>query len=260
MSDVWDGKLWIVRGPWEGGKLGGSVFNVETAVIVDFALTPTRIIKSFPLSKYGGSRDAARLAADAFRLEISTKYGLTKNMYRYVWAADTGEDWLEVQLTQNKIMRCDTARLPLVKKYFWSAQKHGRTFYARAKKPLADGKNKVIHFHRKIVPFKTIDHVNRSGLDNRLDNLRESTATQHNNKNHRKSRNNSSGVCGVVMRKKCPAWMATWREDGKPVRVPFAVSKYDDEAMAFAYACWERQGAERRLGITVGTDAMDIDA
>lgn len=52
---------------------------------------------------------------------------------------------------------------------------------------------------------KQIDHINRNGLDNRIENLRIATNSQ-NMMNRKKFKNNSSGVTGVSWHKNQDKW------------------------------------------------------
>ena len=57
-------------------------------------------------------------------------------------------------------------------------------------------------------PSNNLDHINGIRNDNRIENLREATP-QENKTNAKKSKNNKSGVTGVLWRKECSRWLAT---------------------------------------------------
>lgn len=63
-------------------------------------------------------------------------------------------------------------------------------------------------------PESDIDHGNHDGTDNRWENLKSCTR-KANGRNQSKSRNNTSGVTGVVWHKKSGKWMARAEMDGK---------------------------------------------
>ena len=72
--------------------------------------------------------------------------------------------------------------------------------------------------HGAIPPDMQIDHINGDKLDNSFGNLRVATHAQ-NNMNQRLSRNNSSGVKGVIWHKSEGRWCAQLMKDGKRVHI-----------------------------------------
>lgn len=52
-----------------------------------------------------------------------------------------------------------------------------------------------------------VDHFDGNGLNNKFSNLRQVNRSV-NNKNHRKQRNNSSGIAGIVWRERLKKWQA----------------------------------------------------
>ena len=75
-----------------------------------------------------------------------------------------------------------------------------------------NGKNYMVHriiwylFHGKVDDGLVIDHLNGNALDNRIGNLRLVTQGV-NNKNHKKQKNNNSGMTGVYFSE---TWRAQW--------------------------------------------------
>lgn len=64
------------------------------------------------------------------------------------------------------------------------------------------------YIHRLILPnVKIIDHINQDPLDNRLKNLRPTSAS-HNATNKAKRSDNTSGVTGVYWSKERKKWLA----------------------------------------------------
>jgi hypothetical protein len=80
-------------------------------------------------------------------------------------------------------------------------------------------------------PSGEIDHKNRDRLDNRFDNLRESSRSQ-NMANKDKRSDNTSGVHGVYWRSAAGRWLATIQVAGKRRHVGQFSNKY---AAARAY-------------------------
>jgi len=67
-------------------------------------------------------------------------------------------------------------------------------------------------------PKKFVDHVNLSGIDNRIDNLREATR-EENQRNRKAGKNNVSGFKGVSWNKRHQRWRAKCSVNGKQVEI-----------------------------------------
>lgn len=63
----------------------------------------------------------------------------------------------------------------------------------------------IFLFHRGYMPMQ-LDHINNDSRDNRIENLREATASE-NACNRKTFKNNTSGVKGVSWHKKHSKWM-----------------------------------------------------
>ena len=75
-------------------------------------------------------------------------------------------------------------------------------------------------------PKEQIDHINHVRDDNRWINLREAT-NQENCKNQSRSKNNTSGVCGVIWHKQHKKWMAYIMTDSKQKHLGLFVDKLE---------------------------------
>ena len=65
----------------------------------------------------------------------------------------------------------------------WSVEKRSNTFYARRRIKTLSGKAKFIYMHREIMltnELEECDHIDRNGLNNQNDNLRNCSHTQNN--------------------------------------------------------------------------------
>jgi hypothetical protein len=88
-----------------------------------------------------------------------------------------------------------------------------------------DGRMYLLHrliwmyFNGKF-PDQYIDHINHIRIDNRIENLREVSRLE-NNRNHKKSKINTSGVTGVVWHKRDQEWRVQMNIDGKRVSKGF---------------------------------------
>jgi len=113
--------------------------------------------------------------------------------------------YFEVKLQGNHTMFCDIKDYKLLRSRIWCAHKERNTYYCHSK-----GKR----FHRLIHPkWKSIDHINRNGLDNRRLNLRDGS-NGINEKNCKLFVTNTSGYNGIHYDKQNKAWVFEWREQG----------------------------------------------
>lgn len=129
---------------------------------------------------------------------------------------------------------------------------HKRTRSSGSKFWAIKFKNKAVQVHRVIwqlvygeIPDSlVVDHIDGNSLNNKIENLRVVTR-EVNNKNRGKSKNNSTGVNGVLKEGAC--FRATWRENDKPKSKRFSINKLGFEE-AFQAAC------EWRQLMTIGKD------
>jgi HNH endonuclease/AP2 domain len=123
-------------------------------------------------------------------------------------------------------------------------------------------------WHRGVWPAKHLDHISGDQADNRIENLREATASQ-NLANARKDKDNTSGYKGVYYEPATGKWRAQIMVEGKQIRLgkwhsakaanivyQRAASKYQGEFAAHK----SKSLAERaeRARIDALCDAMDI--
>ena len=74
-------------------------------------------------------------------------------------------------------------------------------------------------FHHGYSPF-SVDHINGDTFDNRIENLRECTASQ-NQQNKKFQKSNTSGIKGVGWCKQKQKWRARLLVDGKEFHIGF---------------------------------------
>lgn len=85
----------------------------------------------------------------------------------------------------------------------------------------------VYLMHHGFIP-KMVDHINGCPTDNRIENLRQATATQ-NAWNAKRSISNTSGVKGVSFRKDRNVWVARLRAQAVNIYLGYFKSKDDAE-------------------------------
>ena len=235
------------RSKWLGGKPAGWITNYNGHQV---RFTPSSGIKSgqFSFSDYENSMGKTLEAAKEWQHEMSDIHGLTKNKYRFVTEED-GEMYVEVQLQNDLIMKCEMKHLPIVEERIWTGNRAADkyTYYAKSRNSKKRGQSYAL-FHRLAYPkLKEIDHINRDGLDNRERNIREGSGRVNAN-NKRKPRNNTSGYMGVFFESGAkPRWRAQWTDiNVKKSTKSFAVSKWGDEA--FNKACeWREDNHQEKI-------------
>ena len=127
----------------------------------------------------------------------------------------------EVKLTQGYVALVDDEDFDRVSTAGpWHAVVYPRSVYAKHTTAHIDGKQKPITMHSFILGVTDgrieIDHEDHNGLNNQRINLR--VATKHENqRNRRKSHNNTSGYKGVCWVKARHNWEAMIRVNGKSV-------------------------------------------
>lgn len=167
------------------------------------------------------NKDELYKKAVQIKNELSDQHGLTKNKIKII-----SDDIIEVQLTQNQIMRTDYKFLDLVQKYNLFATKssnEGAKFYASF-----EIDSKMHKFHKYITGFEMVDHIDRNPLNNCLSNLRK---TDHKlNNNNRSISENSKAVClGVTYCERDNCFRARIKQNNIEHSIQFSVSKYGYE-------------------------------
>lgn len=154
-------------GDWRGGKPGGTLTKNKNKNGWILMFQNPYLYKNF-LEKYENIEKVRKIATMC-RYSESKRRGITKNMWRVVCQGD--EKWAEVQLQNDHIMLCDLEDIPYIEKCVWYAILSSRvkeTYHVShsARKNLDPEK-----FHRLVMNYPHVKHVNGNGLDNRKKNL-----------------------------------------------------------------------------------------
>lgn len=103
----------------------------------------------------------------------------------------------EIKLRSGEVTVVDDCMFKIASAGTWYAIRRGHQIHAYRK-----GENgKTVYLHRLIIGAKAgeiVDHINRNGLDNRLENLRLVNKAQ--NANNSVSNGNTSGYRGVSLK------------------------------------------------------------
>ena len=154
---------------WQIGKPSGSILHrIDNKSKAERYEVRTKVdgkskSKSFAFKSFNNSEEA-RNAAEKHLIEFSNLHNLTRNRVRKV-----DENTIEVELTQNMIMKTDMKHLDTCQKYTIVSTKNGHAnseYYAA----ISIG-NKLNGFHNHITGFEMVDHINRDPMDNRKQNL-----------------------------------------------------------------------------------------
>lgn len=156
---------------WQLGKPRGSIKTNPTNYQV--TLSPPnvkQIVNFFRFCEYKNQIEALK-AAETWQMQKSDEYDLTRNKIRYL-----DKDTIEVQLTQDQVMKTDAKFIKEVQKYPLNAKsklckKEGKEYikyYA-----LCQDVKKTFPFNSLITNYKIVEYKNGDSLDNRLCNMKE---------------------------------------------------------------------------------------
>ena len=94
-----------------------------------------------------------------------------------------GYPFRKLRLAQPKYALIDERDYERFSKYQWTTKKDGKNFYIiRYYKDKHNGKNRMMRMHHEIIKpgeGMVIDHINKNGIDNRRENLRQATYAQN---------------------------------------------------------------------------------
>jgi hypothetical protein len=126
---------------------------------------------------------------------------------------------IRIKLTKGQFSIINSLDYDKIKNFRWFAMKPHKTFYAVC----CIGTKKLTHvlMHNLIFPCNmghTPDHKNRNGLDNRRENLRQSTISQ-NNRNQSINTRNNSGFTGVCWNKNRNCWWSRICFNGRHIHI-----------------------------------------
>jgi hypothetical protein len=113
-----------------------------------------------------------------------------------------------IKLTQGKFALVSDEDYEYLNQWGWRANKYHKTIYAVRSSPRINGKRATIYMHRVIserIGIKNPDHIDRNGLNNQRNNLREANLSQQ-KANQGLQNNNTSGYKGVCWNKRYEKW------------------------------------------------------
>lgn len=117
----------------------------------------------------------------------------------------------------------------------WFAQKIQNTFYARRTEILANGNQRIISMHSKVInvpPGLMTDHADGNGLNNSRSNLRICTTSQNQMNSKKQKRKCSSKYKGVYWSKIRNRWVAQIWMNGNRQHIGCFI-KEEDAAIAY---------------------------
>jgi len=154
-----------------------------------------------------------------------------------IFNADTGEiSWKVAKARRNKIG--DIAG------DIWTCPRTGKQYRRICIDGIRYWMHRLARFYYYGDQPIEVDHANGNGLDNRKDNLRPSNR-DHNQKNQKMYKNNTSGVIGVYYDKRAKLWVA--RYGSKEFMKKHKTHKYFND---FFEAVCCRKSWENQYGMT----------
>lgn len=147
-----------------------------------------------------------------------------------------------IALTQEQYAKVDTELFDYLSQWLWFANARRGDFYAGRWVPgggLLFLHNTVWqHLNGAIPEGYTVDHRNREGLDNTIENLRLATPTQQ-SWNRSRREDNTSGFVGVC--RNCGKWQAHVKLGGKKTHLG-SFEDRTDAAKARDLVAWVEHG------------------
>jgi hypothetical protein len=145
------------------------------------------------------------------------------------------QSYREIILTKGQIALIDVADFEDVSRWKWYATRDYSTgkFYAARQITVGPKKQHLLYLHTYLTGFARTDHKNRNTLDNRRENLRETTP-QNNARNRSLRKDSLSGYKGVhINPNKKSVSVLIWIE-GKSKRIGgFPIEFIEDAARAY---------------------------
>lgn len=184
--------------------------------------------------------------------------GRPKNEFRFTSQDKTTiEMRLDSKTHQQRTVLFDVDKLHLARLFTWcQAVSHGCIY---AQTVTADGKS--LKMHTLVSGFAFTDHINRNGLDNRMQNLRSSNIVDNAN-NTRMQKNNTSGVNGIRDVPERTQYQVSWWQNKVARRKSFsygARSLFTKER-AFELAKKHRFEVDKITGCTNGYEVVTESA
>lgn len=213
---------------WQVGKPTGTILERKDAKYgtmryeVRITLPTKKVSKCFSHKMYK-TKDEAYNSAFKWLYETSTANGLTRNMIKI------NDNYAEVQLTQGYVMKIDIDDIDICQKYTLLSTKSSSAtakYYAS----LSIG-NKLSYFHNYITGNTMSDHINRDPMDNRKQNLSQTTSKLNNNNRGtlEKYKKYAFHEVGIRYIHRDEAWQARIKQDNKEYTQTFAIKKYGYE-------------------------------
>jgi hypothetical protein len=177
--------------------------------------------------------------------------GKRRNPFRYT---DATETTIEMKVgKESHTVLADASSLGLLRQYTWYLFKNKPGLnYART---YAGDLGKQRFMHQLLLPnSEMVDHINGNGLDNRMENLRRTTAKGNAN-NIKLTTKNRSGVNGVTLSNFLPCWLVHIRNDNGKNGVKtfnFGIRSLYTKEEAFQRAVLFRRDMDARNGCTNG--------
>ena len=142
-----------------------------------------------------------------------------------------------IPLTQDKFAIVDDEDYDELVKYKWYAWKaYDGLYYGRRSYCKKAGTRTTQTMHRFLTGYQQTDHANGNGLDNRRENLRESTTSQNTINRRKHVDGTSSKYKGLYWNKSVKKWRAAIRIKGKVKHIGYFDSELSAALVYDSYA------------------------